>query len=589
MLLSHTSTLKPTLSLAQVSLAILRACKPEWVAGTLSDLLPGVSLEWLSRLKARLQPQFEELVEEATRRGRPKKPEDPSGEIEKLTALLQVAAATISEIGVRKSRPKRNLLAAWERLKKKYGMSLREFCASLGLKERTFRHWRAHPPDPQLSLFEPPQENKPKAKNEGRFSLDLTAPGVQLMADTSDWDLFGVPLKIMASMDPGLRKRDLWKAFDVKIEESSQAIVKTLSGLDLEGLQILTDQGTPYLSDLAKEEYERMGIEHEPQKEGAPTEKAPLERSFRTVKEALQPITRLTNKLSEMIPALKNSRLAASLGKLLIVLFLKVYLEGRAHLAHPLEGKDPQVLEAIVEDQRERARAEDRSKRLLLQAIHSEYAMEGSRDAFVRNLRGHALEDIQEAERRLRPKACRCVVRKCARYFAGILRNVAEDGRARRKRLRAERIKRGEEKKKVETVMAQRAFLQEHPLEAISKGLDLQALWWDPVKGEMVLGKNWGPAHGYLKLAFKKIQEENPLGAADEIQAAFKVWEERRKDLDPDVVQEVGRVFVRVVSESPFPQPTIKDLTRAILGERIHPPARKTSTRRPHPGPDLRI
>src|SRR3990172_5454302 len=101
-----------------------------------------------------------------------------------------------------------------------------------------------------------------------------------------------------------------------------------------------------------------MGMEKEPKKEGAPTEKAPLERSFRTVKEALQPISRITNKLSEVIPALKNSRLATSMGKLLIALFLKVYLEGRAQLAHPLEGKDPKVIEAIIADQRERARAE---------------------------------------------------------------------------------------------------------------------------------------------------------------------------------------------------------------------------------------
>lgn len=553
----------------------------------MGDLLPEVSLEWLSRLKSRLQPLFEELVKEATRRGRPKKEEAPSGEIEKLKSLLQVAAAVIAERGVKK-RTKRHLIAAWERLHERFGMSLREFCSSLGLPERTFRTWRRHPPDPQLLLFDPPEEKKPKAKNEGRFSLDLIAPGVQFMSDTSDWELFGVSLKVMASMDPGLRKRELWKAFDVAVGESSKAILKTLSGLDLEGRQILTDQGTPYLSDLAREEYEQMGLEHEPQKEGAPTEKAPLERSFRTVKEALEPLARITNKLSEIIPSLKDSRLATSMGKLLIALFLKVYLEGRAHLVHPLEGKDPQVLEAIVEGQRERARAEERSKRLLLEAIHREFAMERSVTAFVRALKGHALEDIQEAERRLRSKACRCIAKRCDRYFAGILRNVAEEGRAKRERLREEKIKGGREKKKVETLKAQKAFLQEHPLELIQKGLDLQAKWWDPVKKEMPLEGSIGPAYAHLGYAFKKIHQGNPLGAADEIQAAFKLWEEKQEDMDPEAAEAVRRVFLRVLSRSPFPQPTIKELTRAILGERIRPPAKQPTTRRPHPGPDLR-
>jgi hypothetical protein len=66
--------------------------------------------------------------------------------------------------------------------------------------------------------------------------------------------------------------------------------------------------------------------------------------------------------------------------------------------------------------------------------VHADYHFEQyvSRHAFVRVHRRHALEDIKAAERILRGRACRSGVRRCDLYFAGILRRVAEQGRARR-------------------------------------------------------------------------------------------------------------------------------------------------------------
>ena len=67
----------------------------------------------------------------------------------------------------------------------------------------------------------------------------------------------------------------------------------------------------------------------------------------------------------------------------LLAVFLRVYHAGRRHLPHPLAARDPDSLRRIIDEQRERARVEDRSVRLFLEAVHDEYAMPGPRDAFV--------------------------------------------------------------------------------------------------------------------------------------------------------------------------------------------------------------
>lgn len=590
MLISHITTPKPSLELALLCFSIVRSYEPGWVSCTLTELIPegGPSPENLSRLKLRLQPLFQEILEKIRKRGRPKR-EGNQSEDALLKALLSVATATLSEMKVKKSSIKRNLTSAYERLKSTHGVSLRDFCSTMGLKERTFRSWRKSPPPIQLSLFDPPEVKKKSDKNLGRFSPDITAPGLQLMGDTTDWELFGIPLKIMANMDPGERQRKLWESFKVDIKESSEAIIKNIGEIGHEGKQLITDQGTPYLAELADREYERMGLEHEPQKEGTPTEKAPLERSFRKVKDALAPITRISNVIAGIIPSLKDSRLAISVGRLLIAIFLKIYLEGRSHINHPLEGKSPEIVRAVVEDQRERARAEGRSKRLLLKAIHREFFMDGSEDGFVRAFRNHALEDIKEAERRLRDKACRCIAKRCDRYFGGILRNVSDQARVKRRALREEKIKSEEQSRKEQERDAKRKFLEDNPPEAIQHGLDMLALLWSPKEGEVFLG-GVGPGPYYLRHSFSRIKELTPLSAIDEINAGLKVWEGRRTDLEPAITEGVKKVFNRLLAEfEPFPQPTTKDLTRIILGEKIQPPVEKQEIRRSQPEPHLRI
>src|SRR5207249_620906 len=120
----------------------------------------------------------------------------------------------------------------------------------------------------------------------GRFALAVTAPDTQLGGDTTDLQVFGVDLKLVGVQDLGDRERCLFDAFAVDERETATLItgVVAAAAADREGLQFITDQGTPYLAEAARHAYDAMAIEHAPQREGTPTEKATVERGFGTIK-----------------------------------------------------------------------------------------------------------------------------------------------------------------------------------------------------------------------------------------------------------------------------------------------------------------
>lgn len=209
--------------------------------------------------------------------------------------------------------------------------------------------------------------------------------------------------------------------------------------------------------------HDALGADHAPQREGTPTEKATVERGFGTIKNALTPILDLLNRLAGAVPSLRQPVLAQHVITLLVATFLRVYAAGRRHLGHPLDGHDPDVLRVIIEQQRDQARAEDRSVRLFLEAVHAEYAMPTSRDAFVRTFRRYPLEDLKDAERRFRAHACRCQVRVCDRYFAAVVRDVHDRNRTRRAAERAQRRAEGEQRRSRAAALQRAAQLDAHP------------------------------------------------------------------------------------------------------------------------------
>jgi len=531
---------------------------------------------------------FTDLVTAATRRGRRKSP--PRDRAPLLAALLAVATRllALSPVPVRRRAVQDEVVCAFDRLHTEHGVSARDFCAALALPERTLRAWRDRPPRPAPS---PPAAPPAPADNDratGRFSLDITAPDTQLGGDTTDLRVLGVDLKLVGAQDIGDRERNLFDAFAIDERETADLVARVVAEAadGREGLQFVTDQGTPFVAEAAKDAYDALAVEHAPQREGTPTAKATVERGFGTVKGALAPLLALLDRLAEAVPALRRADLARHVGTLLVATFLRVYLAGRRHLGHPLDGKDPDVLRTIIEEQRDKARAEDRSARLFLEAVHAEFAMPGSREAFVRTFRRYPLDDLHDAERRFRAYACRCQARVCDRYFAAVVRDAHDRGNVRRSADWRQRRAAGEARRSRADAAQRAADLDAQPERRLHEGLDLLADTWRPAQRRFLddgrLARIW------LHRAVALISQREPVTAVDRIEAHVRAWEASRPGIARalcDVVRGVLREVITQVHQPTRPQPPV-----IPVGVMMASSTRATTdNERPFPSPHLRI
>ena len=550
---SHIEARKPSVMLAYVSALIVASYNPKWLTAPVTQLVgpEGISLERLSRLKARLLDPIDSLVTRATRRGRPAASSHPVDESNVLKALLAVVPPEVWTY-LRKDH-RDSLVQAQARLKREQGLSAERFCELLGIRPRTFRSWKttAAALVPAAPVPEEPAPKHPERKNAGRFDLEVTAPGIQTMADTTKWELFGVPLSVVAAQDPGNRKQQLWEAFAVDTKENAAVVVDVLTEAlgDKPGTQCVIDQGTPYMAELTKEALEKLDVEHAPQKEGAPTDKATKERAFGIVKNALKPLADLTGRIAEKLPQLRRPELAKTLGKLLLATFLRVYEAAPRTGGHPLDGEDPDVLRVIVEEQREDARAESRSTRLTLTAIHQAYDFSGGVAKFIRIHRTHALEDIQEAERRFRARLQKIEtllpIRSRRSYFAAILRDVAEQGRARRARIRNEKLAYARQEKELaegrKILQDRERRCREHPEEHLEEGLDFLACHWCRTTQSLRFdGKGFG--RRFIRQALDSMREQNTHTVIDRAEARWNTWASAHA-ADAPMINSMRKVF----------------------------------------------
>jgi hypothetical protein len=558
--------------LALLSALIVAAFDRRWLSGPVSGFIPkeGPSLERLSRLKAHVLSPMEELVSTLTRRGRPARP--PASTDESLVLrelLLLVPPETWTYLSCERRAA---LVAAQERLQREHRLPAKRFCALLKISHRTFRHWKAkaavqaslRPPN---SDAKPPARPSPLEKNPGRFALEVTAPGIQAVGDTTAWELLGVPLKIVAVQDPGGRKQKLWESFAVDTTEDAELVVEVVAEAlkGTPGVQVITDQGAPYMAQLIEEALENMELDHAPQKEGTPTAKATKERAFGLVKQALQPLVDLSRRIAEKVPALRRPDLARALARILLTVYLRVYEAAPRCGGHPLEGEGTETLRVVIEEQRERARAEENSKRLLLTTIHRAYDFKGTVDRFIRAHRHVWLEDIQDAEKRLRRRAIKSSdeIRNYQAYFTAVLRNIAEVNRTRRARERARKLawarEEKERTKERQQARAQAQRLRDHPELHLREGLDIIAAHWRPTEG-VLLFQGRGPGGSYVLQALKSMDEQDPYTVMDKAEAAWKTWAATHAG-DQSMVAAVRKAFDRKLAEFVTPPPTTGELT----------------------------
>lgn len=534
MIRSHASVPTPTFLLALIALGIVFRFQPGWLAVELKSAAAehDVRPERLSRLVSRAIAVFEPLVAKLTRRGRPPHESADSEALIELTitrALLQVATDVLACMSLRGRRVRELIVGAYERLGSSHSIKQKRFCEALSVSTRTLRYWlgqarrrrsegnsacpacgcepsgdgqQGHKPTAEPSA-------RPRPPRRGRFGFDVVLPGTQLGADTTDLSAFGVGLKLVAAQDIGGRDENLFDAVLVDDHECAEHVVSVLTQA-LEGragAQAITDQGTPYLAAATREALEQLGAEHAIQKEGNPTGKATVERAFRTVKDIAQPLLAITDRIAQTIPALCDTAFAKAIATLLITALLRAYQHGARAARAALNARGNADLDELSrrgELSRQRARATEASKRLLLEHLHSSYELSGSRRRFVALLRSYPLAVLHDADKAFRSQAHRDDIRDRTSYFAAIVRRFNDVHQRERARRRRDREQNREHDRQHQEQTGKLAAFRADPIAWLRHGLELIAAQWLPATATLLFG---GKGHGLgtLRAALRHI------------------------------------------------------------------------------------
>lgn len=445
---SHSSAASPSPLFAVVAVALIHRVRPDWLAIGVTDAAKAEALnpERISRLASRVLGLWQSTLDAFSHRGRPTLEPDQNDELGRLRALLAVATTLLAQVNFRRRALRALVVGAWLRLHTELPqLTQARFCEALALPTRTLRSWLQHPASTAETLSEPEQaptpsgprkrSAKPRKPRRPRFRFDLVVPDTQLGADTTDLSVLGVPLKLVAAQDIGGRDESLFDQVVVDDHEHAEHVTNVLTAAiaGRQGMQVITDQGTPYMAKVTRDALEQLGAEHAPQREGDPPGKATVERGFGILKTIAAPLFALSDRAASVVPALCNVELAKGLGHLLIAALLRAYQAGSRAARLAIEqrsGVDQATLERVAERARQAARAEENSRRLLLTHMHEIYQFELPLTKFIHEYRRYPLPVLKQAESQLRSQLHRTDILSLSRYFGAIVRNEMDAYRA---------------------------------------------------------------------------------------------------------------------------------------------------------------
>jgi len=571
---SHNATRKPSPLLALIALAIVHRFRPAWCALTLADaaLAENVRVERLSRLCTRAISGFEAVVARLIAIGRPahdREAEAVTAELAITKSLLAVSTAVLRATSPWRRPPAREIVvSAWLRLQAAHpGLTQAAFTSAIALSTRTLRWWLARKATaPPNATSAPEKKSKRKrGPRQPRFTFEFHVPGLQFGEDTTDFEVFGVRLKLIGLQDIGGRDQSLLDSVIVDDHESSDLVVETFTSTlrALAGAQFLTDQGTPYMAQKTREALAELEIEHAPQKEGDPPGKATLERAFGLLKPILAPIIGITSRLASAVPQLGDKELAKATAQLLLTALLRAYQAGARATRRALASREKHTEESLgrlAARAREQARADDRSARLLLGHVHDIYIrqdladvpVQRSRKRFVDSLRRYPVEVLQDAERRFRAQVHRHDIRDRAAYFARLVRDGYDAFKKRRERQRDDAEQ--EERRELELARVREAdaALAGDPVAWLRRGLELVAMQWNAAK-QTLIADGAGLGAAYLRGAIATlVARHGPITTTDIAWTVLRDFSAaHQRDLGSAGIAAVQQLLERMLPRAP--------------------------------------
>lgn len=590
---SHIWPSEPSPLLLLICLAIIRRVRPNWLAVSVREAAraENINAERVSRHTTRAVGLFESVVAKLSRTGRPRKKgcdnDSQNGELALDRALLDVATSILRHVKLRKAAVRTLLVGAYLRLRQAHPqLTQKRFCKVLAVPERTFRSWLKKPPvDDERSPVKddkPSRKRRPRPPRRPRFGFAVTVPGDQVAGDTTDLRAFGVPLKLIATQDIGGRDRALLDAIIVDDHESAdlvvQVITESLAGRP--GAQFVSDQGTPYLATKTREALGELEAEHAIQKEGDPLGKATIERAFGSVKRFASPLLELTNRIALQLGCLSQPDVAIAATTLLLTALLRAYQAGAraSHRACRERPNDSDQFERVAEQSRHRARADQRSARLVLAHIHGAYDIDRPLADFVRQFRTFPVAVLRQAETSFARQAHRADIKNRTAYFAKLVSIANDEHRkqqARRWRDREDTEIRHCHQRRVQ---AERAAWHANPAAWLRDALDLVVKQWT---GSSLLLDGAGVST-WVRQSLARLTDLHGPQARDVAAGVFRAFEQTYSPtIGPAGIAAVEAVLQCQLDAIPTSNSTPSSAARFAAMVRA-----TGSTPRPPPSPD---
>jgi hypothetical protein len=522
MVLSHGSAPSPSSLFVVVAVALIHRLRPHWLAIGVTEAAQAECLnpERISRLATRVMGLWQAILDPLSHQGRPTRKPDPSDEVGLLRSLLTIATTLLGQVNLGRPALRALVVGAWLRLRTEAPqLSQEQFCETLALPTRTLRSWLQNAPRDDLPRSIPvpsalpstkrSRAPKPRKPRRRRFGFDLVIADTQIGADTTDLSVLDVPLKLVAAQDIGGRDDSLFDKLIIDDHENADHVIKVLAAAidGREGMQIITDQGTPYMAKATRDALDQLGVEHAPQKEGNPTGKATVERGFGILKTIAAPLLALSDRAAKVMPALRDPELAKELGHLVMTALLRAYQAGSRAARSAVDqrnGLDEGALRRIAEQSRQDARADNDSRRLLLGHWHEIYCFELPLAKFLREYCRYPLPVLKAAEKQLRSQLHRPDIRVLTRYFGAIVRSEMDayrSSKTRRDRFeqRAEAVRVADATHKT----AQQARAAD-PVAWLREALGAMVYQWQPREQQLLFG-GVGAALGWIQNALRGI------------------------------------------------------------------------------------
>jgi hypothetical protein len=294
------------------------------------------------------------------------------------------------------------------------------------------------------SNSEAPREHSPRRGRDAPGNLPHRA--LALM-DTTDIECFGFAFDLIGFMEA--HSRDLC-AHQLCDQETAERVKQVLDDGHENARGVLAlriDRGTPYMAEVTVVHTEEQGIDMRVAKAYTPTDKAILERFFRTAKEALSSIFKAIDLRKELGDTAWCREVARRLGAAIIAGYMRW---GYPYIPQPcIDGLSPRErteqasstsadeIRAILD---ERVRHHEHAQ-TVARELHHAYGFRWSVARWLNAVRRFTAEDLREASRRfdrvLLRKCFQCDTRRTPNYLLAVLRDVAAARRECETRARA--------------------------------------------------------------------------------------------------------------------------------------------------------